>query len=258
MLKYTTVNYIFVFVLIAFLVAQFFYVFSWTYIFFIIGAWFVLTACGSGLIRWNYFFKSLNSNPTTIKNQVAITFDDGPNPIFTPQVLALLQQHQATATFFCIGAHIKKHPALFKQIIDEGHTVGNHTYSHSTNFGFFSTQKVITELKKANALVKQITGLEMLLYRPAFGVTNPQIKKALKVLPLQPIGWNKRSLDTRPLSAEIIKKRVTKNLKKGDIILLHDTSEKSVAVLEHLLLTLQSKQLQSVSVDTLLKIKPYA
>ncbi|GEQ85238.1 polysaccharide deacetylase [Patiriisocius marinistellae] len=257
MLKFTTVNIIFSVLLLSAIVARFFIAFSWNVFTLILFTWFALTVFGSAFIRWNYFFKSLSSSPNTIENQIAITFDDGPNPGFTPQILSLLKLHNATATFFCIGVHIKKYPELFKQIIAEGHTVGNHTYTHSEGFGFFSTKKVIAELEQTNALVKKITGLEMQLYRPVFGVTNPRIKRALKALPLISIGWNKRSLDTRPLAVHIIKKRVTNNLKKGDIILLHDSSEKTIAVLEHLLLTLQSKQMQSVSVDTLLKIKAY-
>src|SRR5690606_12230712 len=220
--------------------------------------WFSLTALGSGLIGWNYHIRALNSNPSISKNQVAITFDDGPNPEFTPQVLELLKKHQTKATFFCIGIQVDSHPELFKRILNDGHTVGNHTYSHDNMFGFFSTEKVISELKQTNKIVLEQTGLKLNLYRPAFGVTNPRIKKALKATKLHAIGWNKRSLDTTGLSKETILKRASKDLKKGDVILLHDSSEKTLWVLEQLLLILQKQNLQAVTVDSLFNIEPYA
>ena len=220
--------------------------------------WLLLTMAGSAFISWNYHFKSLNANPETTQNQIAITFDDGPNPHFTPKVLTLLKQYNAKATFFCIGKHIEDHPEVFKDIIAQGHTVGNHTYSHSNMFGFLSTKNVISELEQTNAIIKQQTGFNILLYRPAFGVTNPKIKRALKMTGLRSIGWNKRSLDTTHLSEKVILKRITKDLKKGDIILLHDTSEKTIAVLEQLLLFLQQQKITSVTIDRLFNIKAYA
>lgn len=220
--------------------------------------WFIITALGSGLVGWSYHLKILNANKNGTKNHIAITFDDGPNPQFTPQVLALLKQHDAKATFFCIGKHIETHPELFKQIITEEHTIGNHTYSHANNFGFFKTQKVQAELQQTNSIIKKISGLNPKLYRPAFGVTNPRIARAVTNLNVTTIGWNKRSLDTTNLSEFQILKRATKNIKTGDVILLHDTSEKSVRVLEQLLLFLQDNNFQSVTVDTLFNIKAYA
>lgn len=220
--------------------------------------WFTLTAIGSFHIGWNYHFESLLSNSITKKQQIAITFDDGPHPKFTPKILDLLSKFNAKATFFCIGKNIKKHPELFKKIIAQGHTVGNHTYNHNNNFGFLSTPKVIDELQVTNAVIKEVSGHEPKLYRPAFGVTNPRIKSALKATKLVSVGWNKRSLDTTKLSEKDILKRITKNHKKGDVVLLHDTSEKSVRVLEQYLLFLQRQKTVSVTIDQLFNIQPYA
>jgi len=220
--------------------------------------WFLITGFGSWFIQWNYHLVSLHRNPNVLDNLVSITFDDGPNLQFTPQVLLLLKKYNAKATFFCIGQNAEKYPNLLKQIVEEGHSVGNHTHSHANGFGFFSTEKVVGELHKTNSIIEASTGLTMKLYRPAFGITNPNIKKALKILGLQSIGWSKRSFDTTFLSEEKVLRRITKNLKKGDIILLHDSSAKSVSVLEHLLLFLQENKIQSVTVDRLLEIEPYA
>lgn len=257
MLKFKTVNVVFILFLATALVAQVFMDVSfWVFVgAFII--WFLLTALGSVFIRWNYFLTSVHSNPNVNRHYVSITFDDGPHPEFTLKALALLKRHNAKATFFCIGKNIEAYPKIFQQIIDDGHTVGNHTYNHRQNFGFLSTQKVLEELNKTTALIKNNFGKKVAMYRPSFGVTNPNIKRAVEKTSLTSVGWNKRSLDTLPYSQNHILKRVTINLKPGDVILLHDTSQKSLAVLEHLLQFLKKQKLESVTVDQLLNIKPY-
>ncbi|HLV37848.1 polysaccharide deacetylase family protein [Xanthomarina sp.] len=258
MLNFKTVNNLILLVLTSLIVAYFLIDMSFWWFALLGLLWFLLTAFGSGLIGWNYHIHALNNNPNIPENQVALTFDDGPNANYTPQVLDLLKRHQAKATFFCVGLQIENHPEIFNSIIKEGHTVGNHTYSHNNMFGFFSTKQVIEELEQTNKLVLEKTGLKLNLYRPAFGVTNPRIKKALKATKLHAIGWNKRSLDTTGLSKETILKRASKDLKKGDVILLHDSSEKTLWVLEQLLLILQKQNLQAVTVDSLFNIEPYA
>lgn len=258
MLKFKTVNIAAVFVFVSLLLLSTVYDISIFWFLVVVFIWLALTAMGSAFVGWNYHVPSINFCPKTVKNQVAITFDDGPNPEYTPRVLELLKVYNAKATFFCIGKHIAAHPELFKRILEEGHTVGNHTFSHRSSFGFLPTSKVVSELTQTNAIAKKHSGLQLQLYRPAFGVTNPNIAKALKILGLQSVGWNKRSLDTTSLSETEILKRITTNLKKGDIILLHDTSEKSVRVLEQLLLFLRQENLESVSVDSLCNIKAYA
>lgn len=200
---------------------------------------------------------SLNSNVETTENIVAITFDDGPHPIHTAKALSLLKKYDAKATFFCIGKNIEAHPKLFREIIRQGHSVGNHTFSHSNHFGFFGTNRVIEELTRTNELVENLVGLKMALYRPAFGVTNPSIAKAVKLLKLKPIGWNVRSLDTTFRGENQILKRIKARTEKGSIILLHDTSEKSMAVLERLLVFLEERKLKSVTIDQLFQIQAY-
>ncbi|WP_053978223.1 polysaccharide deacetylase family protein [Mangrovimonas xylaniphaga] len=258
MLNFKTVNITAAVVFIGLLIVSAIYGISiwWFLIFGLL--WLIVTGMGSAFIGWNYHITSINFCSKPSKNQIAITFDDGPNPEFTPRVLDLLEAHKAKATFFCIGKHIASYPEIFQRILDEGHTVGNHTFSHTNGFGFLPTAKVVSELLQTNAVAKKHSGLVLNLYRPAFGVTNPNIAKALKILGMQSIGWNKRSLDTTSISEAQILRRITKRLKAGDVILLHDTSEKSVRVLEQLLLFLRQKNLESVSVDSLCNIKAYA
>jgi len=220
--------------------------------------WLIVTIIGSFNITWNYHLKAYNFNKTCDKKQVAITFDDGPNAEFTPQILDLLKTYHAKATFFCIGKHIEQQPKLVQQIIAEGHTVGNHTYSHSEIFDFYGKQKVIDEIETTNSLVASIINKEMILFRPPYGVTNPAITKALKHTKHKVIGWNIRSLDTVKNDEKTILNRITKNITPGAVILLHDSQNITVRVLEQLLLFLQDNNYQSVTVDTLFNIEAYA
>ncbi len=258
MLKRTFVNRAAFLILALLLIANYITPIPWWGFALVPFVWFWITLCGSFLIRWDYHFPSLHANKTIPENKVAITFDDGPNEYCTPKVLKLLAAYDAQATFFCVGQQIEKHPEILKDIIEAGHSVGNHTFTHAKSFGFYSYQRVLNELQKTTRLIKELTGLETKLYRPCFAVTNPTIQKAVSALQLHCIGWNVRSLDTTPRPAPMVLKRITSKISKGDVVLLHDTSDKTVAVLEQLLLFLQEKQLQSVPVDQLLNIQPYA
>jgi len=221
-------------------------------------SWFCITTIGSFNILWNYHLTAYNSNSTLSGKKVAITFDDGPNEVITPKILALLKKFNVKATFFCIGKNIEANPIIFKQIIEEGHSIGNHSYTHSNNFGFFSKSVVIDEIIKTNKLSQSLIGKEMKLFRPPFGVTNPSITKALKQTKHHVIGWNVRSLDTVIKDENKIFNRITKQLKAGDVILLHDTNEKSVNVLEQLLLFLQENEFEICTVDKLFELDAYA
>ena len=167
------------------------------------------------------------------KSQINLTFDDGPDPIITPQILNILKKYNIKATFFCVGEKIKKHPYVVSQIDDAGHTTGNHSYSHSNFFDFFRTNKVIDELKKTNQLIVSLTGKECKIFRPPFGVTNPNIAKAVRKLNMEAVGWSIRSLDTVKNKKTVLK-RINK-AKPGDIILFHDTKSQTLEILEEFL-----------------------
>lgn len=257
MLKRRVVNPIALVLLLTLAVSAFFIQMPWWVFALVILVWFLITVCGSFFVGWDYHLKSLHRNKKSSGNWVSITFDDGPNPEFTPKVLKLLKEYNAKATFFCIGQQAENYPEILKQILSEGHSVGNHTYSHSKSFGFFDTEKVMAELEATQSKIQTMIGRQIKLYRPAFGVTNPQIEKAVKNLGLHSIGWSVRSLDTTFRSEKSVLKRITAQVSKGDIILLHDTSEKSVAVLERLLVFLREENLESVPVERLLEIEAY-
>ncbi|KFC23407.1 polysaccharide deacetylase family protein [Epilithonimonas lactis] len=222
----------------------------WVYIFcFILFS--AVVIWGSFDIQLGYFIKSFTHKRTKIK-EVALTFDDGPTE-FTPKFLDVLKENNIKANFFCIGKQIDKYPETFQRIIAEGHTVGNHTFSHSNNTGFLSTSKMVKEIEKCDERILKFGSIKTNLYRPPFGVTNPNIAKAIKKTNKKSIGWNVRSLDTVISDEKKILKKVKRNLQKGSIILLHDTSEKTYNVLVELLLFLEREKYSTFTIDSIIK-----
>ena len=217
---------------------------------------FIIILIGSSLIFFNFHVKAFCNNAFETQQNIAITFDDGPSPN-TLLVLDLLKKHEVKATFFCIGKNIEKHPELLTKIIQEGHIVGNHSYSHSPFFDFFRTKRVLQELENTNALIQKISGKKVQFFRPPFGVTNPSIRKALEVTKHLVIGWNIRSMDGLIKNENLIYKRIINRISPGSIILMHDTTLQSVNVLEKVLLFLKENNYKVVSLEQLLNIKAY-
>ena len=192
-------------------------------------------------MRAQIFLPSICFYPQPFQENILLTFDDGPHPQITPQILAILKQTNAKAIFFCIGKNIALYPELTKQIFAEGHIVANHSYNHSNFIGMYASGKVEAEINETEQIIEQCVGASQRLYRPPFGVTNPNIAKAAKTLQMKVIGWNKRSFDTVSTSKEEVLKRVTHKLKNGDIILFHDTQALTPTILADFLLFASKK-----------------
>lgn len=256
MLKFKFVNRFFVLVLGVVLF------FTWKehlplYAFLLVAAgWALVTFMGATNIRWNYFLVSLSKKAAIDEKAVALTFDDGPSEN-TLEILKVLRKYDVKATFFCIGHKIDEHPEIFRQILKEGHQVGNHSYSHAPTIGFFSTKKMIEEINYCNQAAKSRGEVEMKLFRPPSGVTNPKIRRALAETNLQSVGWSVRSFDALFKSEKLIFKLATYNLQPGDVILLHDTKPHTIAILERLLLFLQKRNFILLTVGSLFKINAY-
>jgi peptidoglycan/xylan/chitin deacetylase (PgdA/CDA1 family) len=218
--------------------------------------WILIVFWGSASIGSNYHVKAYCNNPSETEKKITLTFDDGPHEM-TVLVLDVLRQYNAKATFFCIGKNIEVHPDILKKIIEEGHTVGNHSYSHSPFFDFYRKKQVIAEIEQTDALIKSVQGKKPILFRPPYGVTNPSIRRALAVTKHKTIGWNIRSLDGGTKNEKFIFDRIIKRIKPGGIVLLHDTSIQTVNVLEQLLSFLQKNNYSVVPLEELLNIKAY-
>jgi peptidoglycan/xylan/chitin deacetylase (PgdA/CDA1 family) len=193
----------------------------------------------------NVFCKSGKS-----KNQIAITFDDGPDENNTPKILRILNDFDTRATFFVIGHKAEKCPHIIKEMIEKEHLLGNHTYNHSVVFDFYTTSKVLYELERTNILLEKISKKKIEYFRPPFGVTNPNIAKALKKNSLKVIGWSIRSLDTIK-KKKTVWSRIAK-VKSGDIILFHDTKTLTVEILGDFLRLCKRKKLEIVTIDELI------
>ncbi|SEK27692.1 Peptidoglycan/xylan/chitin deacetylase, PgdA/CDA1 family [Aquimarina amphilecti] len=219
--------------------------------------WVLITTYGVLNIKAEYFLKSLNNNPNIKEKKVAITFDDGPD-LNTLKILEVLDKYKVKGTFFCIGKQIETHPDIAKEIIKRNHVIGNHTHTHDKFIDIYSTNRFINEIEDADIAIQKISKKKPLLFRPPYGITNPNIARAVKKTGHTVIGWNKRSFDTTIPSEKVILKRITNNLKNGDVILLHDTKLITLSVLEQLLLFLQSNNYTTVTIDELFSIQAYA
>jgi len=228
----------------------------WVWFVVIVLIWLSINAAGSARISSNYHVKAFCNNPLETEKKIALTFDDGPG-IFTLDVLALLKKYNVKATFFCIGKNIETHPEILKQIIAEGHLVGNHSYSHSKFFDFYNAEKIREEIEKTDLLLKKFTSKKINFFRPPYGVTTPSIRRALKKTGHKVIGWNIRSLDGGTKNQNLIFNRIIKRVSPGGIVLLHDTASHSVLVLEQFLQFLQQNEYTVVSTEEILDIKAY-
>jgi len=195
-------------------------------------------------IRLGYFVPTLWHLKNKQKRQVVLTFDDGPTEL-TPLFLDLLNRYEVKAIFFCIGRQIAQYPQIVQRIKDEGHLIGNHTYSHIPQNCFASTAVMTQEIQQTDALLTQL-GIVTPYFRPPYGVTNPHIAKAAKRMGKIVVGWDIRSLDTVIKDETRLWSRVVSKLNQGNIILMHDTSERTLHVLEQLLKYLKANDYQVV------------
>lgn len=178
--------------------------------------------------------------------QVMITFDDGPDPVRTPQILNLLDKYEAKAIFFLIGKKAEAHPEIAAMITKKGHEVGSHSYRHGYTFDLLSVAKVKEDLALAEKAIKRATGSKVRWFRPPYGITNPNIAEALEFFPYQVLGWNIRSLDTVIRDPKKLTARVLKKLKPGSIILFHDQGPATPEALENLLRFLKENSYQTI------------
>ena len=256
MLNFNTINIVFITLLIGMIGYHFFYSIPVFAFIILLLAYLSFLFYGSYNVRSNFYLKTISAANTTHK-QIAISFDDGPAPLYTPQILQILKAHQVEAAFFCIGKRIKENEALLKQVYDEGHLIGNHSYSHDLWFDLFSAQKMNLDLRMMSEAMLKVTGVKPRLFRPPYGVTNPNLKKAIEKNNFIPIGWSVRSMDTVAKDAQKLLAKVTGSLKPGAIVLFHDTSKATADMLSAFLQEVKQKGYEIVRLDKLLNLEPY-
>jgi peptidoglycan/xylan/chitin deacetylase (PgdA/CDA1 family) len=187
--------------------------------------YFALVLGGVFILRWRVFVDAVVRGPRGARG-VALTFDDGPHPTWTPRVLATLAKHEAKATFFLVARKAEEHPDVVRAILDAGHAVGLHSYAHDRLFALRRERRVRADLERGIATLEKLTGSRPTLFRPPIGHTNPIIARVADKLDLTVVGWSAAGHDgVATANAEDVVSRVRRSLRDGAIVLLHDAPE---------------------------------
>lgn len=180
-------------------------------------------------LLWFYVYHGFGYQPDIYRvgdrssNKVAITFDDGPSPEFTPAILDILREYDVPATFFMVGSHVEKYPEIAQRVVEEGHTVGSHTYNHF-NLPTLSTVQLQKELMEATAAIADITGVYPSFVRPPRGMYDDRFRRMANLLGQEIVLWSISTRDWRfGVTASYIERLVESRVRGGDIILFHDS-----------------------------------
>jgi peptidoglycan-N-acetylglucosamine deacetylase len=204
------------------------------------------------------FFIPIICKADTDKKEIAISFDDGPAENYTTQILEILKSNDVKATFFCIGNRITGNETILKQIHYDGHIIGNHSYSHHFWFNMYAAKKMQNDLKQMDLEMERVTGLKPKLFRPPYGVTNPNLAKAIKNGGYIPVGWSVRSLDTVAKDEQQFLNKINAEIKPGAVFLFHDTCEITLNVLPKFIQEVKNRGYNIIPLDKLLALQPYA
>ena len=176
------------------------------------------------LLKW--YYPALTWHKNRDDKVIYLTFDDGPIPDVTAFVLNTLAQYQAKATFFCIGDNIEKHPEIFQKIIQNGHSIGNHTFNHLKGWNFSTEEYIENTLKCENAITSnsEIKNLKSKIFRPPYGKIKPSQSKILQKMGYKIIMWDVLSVDyDKEISPEQCLENIIQNTVSGSIIACHDS-----------------------------------
>ena len=197
--------------------------------------WAVGAMCGSHALNVAFGFAPattalgpvISQLPTACaeRGEIALTFDDGPDPEVTPRVLDLLDEAGAKATFFCVGARARAHSNVVREIVSRGHAVENHAFGHSRAMGFWGVGRLVRDIGDAQKALADITGQAPKFFRAPFGIRTPLTEPALARLGLRCVAWNVRSLDSVDLCPTRVAERIVRRLAPGAIVLMHDGAE---------------------------------
>jgi len=205
----------------------------------------------------NFFIKII-CKADTDKKEIAISFDDGPAENYTKDILEVLKVAQVKATFFCIGNRIAGNETVLKQLQEEGHIIGNHSYSHHFWFDMYAAKKMQEDLQQMDSEMERVTGLKPKLFRPPYGVTNPNLAKAIKNGGYTPVGWSVRSMDTVIQDEKKLLAKISAGIKPGAVFLFHDTSKTTLDILPEFIEEVKKRGYNIIPLDKLLALQPYA
>jgi peptidoglycan/xylan/chitin deacetylase (PgdA/CDA1 family) len=177
--------------------------------------------------------------PATARNAhaIALTIDDGPDPVVTPQVLDLLDAYHVRATFFLIGERARRYPALTAEIVGRGHRVENHSQMHVHTFSVSGMGALTREIEAAQRTLTELSGQRPAFFRAPAGLRNVLLEPVLQKLDLRLAAWTRRGFDTRERNPEIVARRLLRDLAARDILLVHDGDAATTAEGQPILLS---------------------
>lgn len=184
---------------------------------------------------------------------VALTFDDGPHPEFTPKLLDILKKRNVRATFYLIGKNVTAHPEIVRRMVAEGHEIGNHTYNHPA-LSKMGAARVKSELDRTTTAIRDAAGVTPATMRPPYGATNASLNRRIREEFSMPvIMWSVDPQDWRYRNASRVSSHIINNAKPGDIILAHDIHASTIAAMPAVVDALLAKGFQFLTVSELLE-----
>jgi peptidoglycan/xylan/chitin deacetylase (PgdA/CDA1 family) len=194
-------------------------------------------------------------NGNTSLPEIALTFDDGPNPYYTPLILRILQKYNVKATFFCIGRQVAAYPVLVKQEYNAGHVIGNHSWSHP-DLTLLSPTVIRLQLVSSSNAIQVATGVRPIYFRPPYGIMSVPVLTQAYHLGLTTVIWNDEARDWQLPGVNVIIKRIFGLARNGAIILMHDgggNRAQTVAALPYIIQGLRSRGFQLVTIAQMIQ-----
>lgn len=215
--------------------------------------------------RSNFYVPTFSAGEAS-SGLVALTFDDGPDPRYTPQILDSLEREGIRAAFFLVGSRVEAYPELVREIVARGHVVGNHSYQHGLDFHFSLPKAFHEDLDAFDRAMEEVIGKRCLMFRSPQGFRTPILADVLKARRLACIGWQTRGFDSMRTDPNSILRSIVKNLSGGSILVLHDGAglgggserKATLEALPRIIEEVKARGLAFERLDKLLGIQPYA
>jgi peptidoglycan/xylan/chitin deacetylase (PgdA/CDA1 family) len=222
-------------------------------------AGFVLLCLVAPFLPFLGYYLPIISRGKSGEQAVALTFDDGPDPLSTPELLRLLSKHRVQATFFVTGKNVSDHPDLVREIVRQGHAIGNHTYSHDSLMMLKGNNHLLNEIEKTQNVLREL-GVTPFAFRPPVGITSPGLDPVLRRLNLYTVNFSCRAFDGGNRRIRNLSKKILKRVHPDDIILLHDTRPKNdhlfscwLREMDQILTGIEKKGLKVLPLSTLIE-----